>query len=916
MPPSQLKRLKASLRAEGVTGPQQSKKQKKKNQTNGTANEKRAQRGSALQKIREQFNPFEVKEPSRGKDKFEVTRLGQNGKVAKGVKGRPGVTKGLGEEVRKRTLLKDIESRNKIGGIRDRRFGENDPTMTPEEKMLERFTMEKQRRMKNESLFNLEDDQQDQLTHMGQSLSFDTATGMDDFDEADLRASDEESGTRVDPLSRKRRRSSLEDSDDRSQAEQDSDDEPERKKSKAEVMKEVIAKSKLYKYERQEVKEQDEDVREELDKELPELLALLRGKKPTKEITDRAAQESSMNPERAALMIANLDKGSAEYDKRLREMAMDQRSMPTERTKTEEEKAEDEATRLQELEQSRQRRMKGEEEESEDEDQQSSKKKPSPDEIEDDEADDFGLGTGLSAKALSKDAKLEEEDEFVIDEDLVASASDIATSESDDSEESDGLEEQDQDQGFSDGDDEFTRGLLSEKEIGRPEFEATSSAVGSQEKSRGLAYTYACPQTLEEFIQILEGLPSNEIPIVVQRIRALYHPKLHADNRSKLSTFSKVLVHYLAHLTNSPTHPPFALLETLTRHIHSLAKTYPEDVSNAFRLLLEEFQEKRPLAPLPGDLVALAAIGSIFPTSDHFHQVVTPANLCISRYLSQKLPRTLSDLSKGSWIQTVYLQYQRLSKRYMPEVANYTMNAISILSPVKPNLAAECFPFHEPASSLRIQASTSAKARDPQFWDADSRDTPTDDEGLKTSLLETQLSLVDAMVSLWASKPAMYEVFSPILRLTQLLDSQGCRSKLAASTKTKVSATANLLKRQLQQSALSRRPLTLHNHRPLPIKTSIPKFEEQYDLNKHYDPNRDRAELSKLRAEHKRERKGAMRELRKDANFIARESLKEKKERDQEYEKKYKRLVAEIQGEEGKEANQYEREKRMRKAKR
>ncbi len=117
----------------------------------------------------------------------------------------------------------------------------------------------------------------------------------------------------------------------------------------------------------------------------------------------------------------------------------------------------------------------------------------------------------------------------------------------------------------------------------------------------------------------------------------------------------------------------------------------------------------------------------------------------------------------------------------------------------------------------------------------------------------------------------------------------------------------------LQHSQLARRPLELHHHRPLAIKTSIPKFEESFNPDKHYDPDRERAEASKLRAEHKRERKGAMRELRKDANFIARESLREKKERDAAYEKKYKRLVAEIQGEEGREAKEYEREKQWRK---
>ncbi len=42
-------------------------------------------------------------------------------------------------------------------------------------------------------------------------------------------------------------------------------------------------------------------------------------------------------------------------------------------------------------------------------------------------------------------------------------------------------------------------------------------------------------------------------------------------------------------------------------------------------------------------------------------------------------------------------------------------------------------------------------------------------------------------------------------------------------------------------------------------------------------------------------------------------SLREKKERDAAYEKKYKRLIAEIQGEEGMEAKAYEREKEWRK---
>lgn len=98
MPPSQLKRLKASLREQGIVGPQKSKKQKKQNAQNGGDKEKRVARTTALNGIREQFNPFEVKTFSKP-PKFEVTSNKTiSGRISKGVKGRPGVAKGLGEE--------------------------------------------------------------------------------------------------------------------------------------------------------------------------------------------------------------------------------------------------------------------------------------------------------------------------------------------------------------------------------------------------------------------------------------------------------------------------------------------------------------------------------------------------------------------------------------------------------------------------------------------------------------------------------------------------------------------------------------------------------------------------------------------------------------------------------------------------
>ena len=94
MPGSQLKRLKASLKEQGIVGPQQSKKQKRrKAQDERARSEKRLQRGVVLEGIREQFNPFDLKHARN--PKFEVT---SNRPTTSSIKGRPGAAKAASEE--------------------------------------------------------------------------------------------------------------------------------------------------------------------------------------------------------------------------------------------------------------------------------------------------------------------------------------------------------------------------------------------------------------------------------------------------------------------------------------------------------------------------------------------------------------------------------------------------------------------------------------------------------------------------------------------------------------------------------------------------------------------------------------------------------------------------------------------------
>ena len=659
--------------------------------------------------------------------------------------------------------------------------------MAPEEKMLERFTREKQLRHKNSSAFDLEDDDMPGvLTHMGQSLSLDGPAIVDDFDE-DLVLSDaEDHPSDEERQPRKRRRLSGEE-DSSEEHDGEDGDRPERKKSKQEVMKEVIAKSKLHKYERQAAKDDDEDLREELDKELPNIHELLRGIAPRSQPA-LDAKILGMNPDRAALLNGtDKTKFDKEYDMQVKKLTQDKKSKPTERSKTEDERIAEESRKLQELEAKRLRRMQGAPESSDEEDFAEKVVEGDDSELEKEE---FGLGSGIKARGLKQsrptmaELGIDDEDDFLIEDGLVASGSDLEPSDEDSTD-----EEIDEENGDEYEDTEFLQGLLTGEESFRPEFLTGANAplpetdLPSENGVHGdLAYTFKCPESHDELLQITQGVVPLDLPTVVQRIRALYHPKLKAENKVKLGNFAVALVDHISYIPNQPSRPPFSVMENLIRHVHSLAKTFPVEIANSFRTHLEEVQESRSLSPNAGDLVLFTAIGMIFPTSDHFHQVVTPAMLSMGRYLGQKIPETLSDYTKGAYLCTLCLQYQKLSKRYVPELISFIENTLCALAPSRLVKLPGNFPYHEPKSSIRIEDG-SVVPKNPSFYDCVPRDmSAEEEETAKVALLVTILSLLDAAADIWTGRAAFTEVFEPALKILQHLQSRKCRSKLSEVT--------------------------------------------------------------------------------------------------------------------------------------
>jgi len=226
-------------------------------------------------------------------------------------------------------------------------------------------------------------------------------------------------------------------------------------------------------------------------------------------------------------VVEKLLSGGGEYDQHVRELAFDKRAKPKDRTKTEEELALEAKEALEKAEKRRRKRMLGLPE-SEDEDESEKgkgKRKRGADDLDDDFDEDLGeyegLGVGLqqttgSLTGEGSDDDSEDEEssqDRSEDEDEVQSEGEV--SDSDDEEEDSEVE----------GEHELLAG---------PSTMPRSKSKGKQAVKQELPFTFPCPGSHEEFLEIVDDVDDEDVSTVVQRIRALYHTSLAADNKFKL----------------------------------------------------------------------------------------------------------------------------------------------------------------------------------------------------------------------------------------------------------------------------------------------------------------------------------------------------------------------------------------------
>ncbi|KAJ2649059.1 nucleolar complex protein 14 [Coemansia sp. RSA 1250] len=864
---SALKRLRTALSSSGITGAksQVSKRDRKRGIHKTT--QKSDERRKKLQAIQSALNPFEFQTNRKKMDILGLKRKDDVVNVA--------IARQRAVEKRKNTLGKERQQRNRFGGVVDQRIGENDPTMDPEERMLKRFTMERQKRQSRGDMFNLEDDVEGEitsLTHFGRSID-----EIDEFDEpagSDYGEDDQASGAIGSSAVSATHFGGFE----------PAAGEEGRKKTKNEVMQEIIAKSKQHKYERQMLKEQDDGVRRELDDDFESVRALL--------FADKDQDDDDMD-------VDNQPSKEKLYDSYVRDLVFEKRGRPQDRLKTEEEQAREELERLERAERHRLRRMEGLPSDSESDSGSDtemagydSKKKRRP------EADD--LGDDFEPNA-------ESEDEINVPTEGVDFGAGLEAGESSDEEDGDSEDEEEEEEEDDDGSD--LRESDSEAESNEQQSHAAARSakpVSNHESSSELPFTFAAPTDYDAWVELVAPYTLEQQLVIIKRMRTQYHIRLAPQNKGKLAALAVILTNHLAVLAEQ--NPPVSkqTIDEIVRHIGELAPADPEQFGEYCRELVIGMQRRiqkgirQQTNQLRASDVALARLFvSVFSSSDRYHAIITPMMVAIAQFLSQHTFACVRDISIGLALAAIVHETQRLSRRLVPEALNFVT---SILAATvcdhndSHDWSDGCvFPLsrrqREALGILHINTAEKCTDVSDISWALLVEDVPATAD-IRYAVLRACLALCRRYVDCYFSLSAFIECFQPLELLLDKVCLRLPRFKLQRAPDAVLKLLEDLqshLADQLTSARESRIPLKMQYHKPLAIASVAPKFESSYNPETHYDPDRDRSEILKLRRQVARERRGAVRELRRDAQFLAGERLKEQKEKDKSYADKMKK---------------------------
>jgi Mg2+ and Co2+ transporter CorA len=358
-----------------------------------------------------------------------------------------------------------------------------------------------------------------------------------------------------------------------------------------------------------------------------------------------------------------------------------------------------------------------------------------------------------------------------------------------------------------------------------------------QPKATTTDRTVPCPSRYEDFLEHV-GTSTNDL-----------HSKL------EILQPSKKTIKYLIRLFYE--RESMEDLDIIQSHLFDLAESIPKDTCEEFLTTINnlDFDNK--------GVLFLKCCGNVFPSSDFKHAVMSAVNLLIGKWIEEVDTKTAKNIIDGLFLSAMAHQYNLESKRIVPEVVSYLNKLLELL---------------QPSNLLYAKINTKRICESLPFGTNELELTTN----LKLDIRNATLVLLKKFVKLYADTVASEALFELTKSALQKLNGED------------VAEIIQLIAQNQAKCEKSRVRLSWLDVKPVAIQSFTPLIYSDKFQGNMVDQDAVRLQTRILQRQHKRDNRGAVRELRKDNMFLrkayADKATLEARERQQ----KYKEIIGDL----------------------
>nr|XP_014100713.2 nucleolar protein 14 homolog [Bactrocera oleae] len=836
---------------------------------------------TAIPATSNRLNPFEV---HVNKEKFQIL-----GRTCRHDKGLPGVSRAKAVRKRKDTLAVEYQNKHKTNKFRDRRIGRfQNSNQLSEDVINARFVAAKVEQLKQNkaSRYNLNDD--DILTHRGQTLEEiehfrDERSDDDDLEDDKLNAEFTETAN--------------------------FGGNPELSKDRQSAIEDMIAEQKRRKIEIAKEKDEIYSLTEKLDSNYKELLGLV-DKLSKKEVLKKSKPD--------------------DYDKALKEMIFEPRGVVSDKLLSEEDLAKQEKERLEELERERLKRMHVDGEKVDVNTMQTEHR--SADALDDgyygysieDEFETlaYTLNGELGTKFMENVSKELEEESIELESEEEKSYED----QEEESEYENGIDKGVDDDNLSDlkvtdsesETEDLERSVHSKKNIYIKAAGSKNENISNPYINDDLPYMIDIPDNYDGFNKLLYKRKPEDQGIIIDRLIKCNNPKLDGiNNKDKMIKLFDFLLQYVNELFTDATQDDiqrqFKILDILNPHMYDLIQMIPDKLSNTLLDVIKEkyndYLKNIKLFPPLEALIFLKLVSNFCSTSDFRHAVVTPCYIFIQHVLSKARLRTRQEIAGGLFLVTICFEFSRLSKRFLPAVLNFLHGIVYLSIPKRPiEMLRIVPPFQStgPMSKLLAIAEIEEKETlNEELLKSDDLVLTTYSIDFKIRALNIALKLIKDIISNLEESIGSNYFAIPFLELFERIPLDIYPEFVHTNFKAAKSVLENVSIKKLTK-------IVPPEKKPKALRLLEPRIEIIYDDKRRPRLTKDKEERVKLIHKLRRETKGAIREIRRDTEFLQKMRIEQQIQSDLERKEKVKRIYQEASIQQG-ELNELDRIKKKKK---